>query len=65
MTASTGYTIPCAYYKQKGAVMHDLFDIASDDEFIRDEFVVWFDDDDLTSEMFQANGRFVNVEVMS
>lgn len=45
--------------------MHDLLHVHDDDEFIRDEFVVWFDDDDLTSEMFQVNGRFVNVEVMS
>ena len=50
--------------------MHDSFTSINDDDFrIVDEFVIWFDDDDLNThvlgEMLLTNGTLVNVEVLS
>lgn len=49
--------------------MRDLFDSIDDDFRIVDEFVVWFDDDDLGThvmgEMLLANGGLINVEVLA
>lgn len=49
--------------------MRDLFDSIDDDVRIVDEFVVWFDDDDLGThtlgEMLLTNGALLNVEVLS
>ena len=50
--------------------MHDSFTSIYDDDFrIVDEFVIWFDDDDLNTrtlgEMLLTNGVLYNVEVLS
>lgn len=49
--------------------MRDLFDSIDDDFRIVDEFIAWFDDDDLNTrvmgEMLLANGGLINVEVLA